>query len=246
MTEAELRKLRSYYRSLQNMQNVLEQERSPDKWTTAKPTGQTVVDELERLAADFPGLVPPFNAQEWLFDWGAGRTDYRISSLLAHTGLVLGRLSVDLDSAESTPVTETRQFFFIQNPKLRRILERDYIEVQRAFLTQAWKSVIILSGGAVETILLDLVQRDEAQAKASAKAPKRQPDVTRWDLNELIEVCVDLKLVSPGVGKLSGPVREYRNLIHPGNEVRTGLIFDAEEARIALEVLNIVHRDLSR
>jgi hypothetical protein len=54
-----------------------------------------------------------------------------------------------------------------------------------------------------------------------------------------------MKLVTPGVEKLSHSIREYRNLIHPGNEVRNQLHFDAEEARIALEVLSIVHRDLS-
>lgn len=106
------------------------------------------------------------------------------------------------------------------------------------------KSVIILAGGAIEAILLDLVQADEAPAKGSGKAPK-EPNVTKWDLKDLISVCVDLKLVTAGVERLSSPVREYRNLVHPGNELRTKLTFSAEEARIALEVLNIVHRDLS-
>jgi hypothetical protein len=69
--------------------------------------------------------------------------------------------------------------------------------------------------------------------------------LTKWDLRDLIAVCVDLKLVSPGVERLSSPVREYRNLVHAGNELRTGLVFGSEEARIALEVLNMVHRDLS-
>lgn len=35
-------------------------------------------------------------------------------------------------------------------------------------------------------------------------------------------------------------------LVHPGNEVRTSLKFGKEEARIALTVLEMIHRDLSR
>jgi hypothetical protein len=65
-------------------------------------------------------------------------------------------------------------------------------------------------------------------------------------LSKLIAVAVEMNKVSDAVEKLSNPVREYRNLAHPGNELRTGLSFGAEEARIALEVLHILHRDLSR
>jgi hypothetical protein len=48
------------------------------------------------------------------------------------------------------------------------------------------------------------------------------------------------------VGTLSEATREYRNLVHPGHEVRTKLAVSAEQARIALTVLQIVHRELSR
>jgi hypothetical protein len=36
-----------------------------------------------------------------------------------------------------------------------------------------------------------------------------------------------------------------RNLVHPGNELRQKLAFGHEEARIALEVLNMVDRELT-
>jgi hypothetical protein len=116
--------------------------------------------------------------------------------------------------------------------------------MQRAYISSCWKSVLILSGGAIEAILLDLLQANQAQALAASKAPGK-PDLTRWDLADLINVAVELKLVSDGVEKLSHPVREYRNLVHPGVEVRTGLKFGEQEAKIALEVLHLLHRDLT-
>jgi hypothetical protein len=149
-------------------------------------------------------------------------------------------------SAAAVPqvaVDQQRHFHFIADPDLKVVLERDYQEIQRAFTAGCWKSVIILSGGAIEAILLDLLQRNSAVAKESTRAPN-QTDLTRWDLKDLIAVSVDCKLVSDSVEKLSSPVREYRNLIHPGNEVRNKLKFGKEEARIACEVLNIVHREL--
>jgi hypothetical protein len=83
------------------------------------------------------------------------------------------------------------------------------------------------------------------QVLASPKAPSGKPsDITRWDLYDLILVAVDLKLVGSGADKLSHPVREYRNLVHPGNEVRNRLTFGQEEARIAIEIVHLVYRDL--
>jgi len=92
--------------------------------------------------------------------------------------------------------------------------------------------------------LLSGLLANETSAKAAKSAPK-EPNITRWDLSNLLAVSVELGLVTTGVEKLSHSLREYRNLVHPGNELRNKLSFDAEEAKIAVEVLNIVHRDLS-
>jgi hypothetical protein len=77
-------------------------------------------------------------------------------------------------------------------------------------------------------------------------APYYYATHTRWDLSELINVAVELQLVTEGVEKLSHSIREYRDLVHPGREIRKKLSFGAEEAKISLEVLKILHRDLSK
>ena len=61
----------------------------------------------------------------------------------------------------------------------------------------------------------------------------------------LILVSVDLKLVQPGLDKFSHSVREYRDLVHPAVEVRSSLQVNREEATIAIEILNMLHRELS-
>jgi len=142
-------------------------------------------------------------------------------------------------------VTQTKEFTFVEDPEVRKILERDYIEIQRAFIAHCWKSVILLSGGAIEAILMDLLLQNPSSARRSVNAPKGKSEISRWDLADLINVSVDLGMVSSGVEKLSHSVRDYRNLIHPGNEIRNKITFNAEEAKIALEVLHIVHRDRS-
>jgi hypothetical protein len=167
--------------------------------------------------------------------------------ILASSGILLEALEGYRESVteESTPVTQTKEFTFISSPELRKILERDYIEIQQAFVAHCWKSVIILSGGAIEAILMDLLMKNQSAAFGAAKAPKTKSDIATWDLVNLIEVSAEIGLVSSSIDRLSHSVRQYRNLIHPGNEIRNKLTFDTEEARIALEVLNMVHRDCS-
>ena len=79
----------------------------------------------------------------------------------------------------------------------------------------------------------------------TAKSAPKENDITRWDFSKLIEVSVELKLVSTAMQKLSHPLREYRNLVHPSNEIRNQLIFNSEEAKIAVELVHILHRDLT-
>src|SRR5207245_1725597 len=96
------------------------------------------------------------------------------------------------------PVTQHRDFTFVKDTGLRSILERDYDEIQRAYVAKCWKSVIILSGGSIEAILTDVLLKNSGAVKTTQKAP-RQSDITKWDLKDLIEVAVEVGLVSAGV-----------------------------------------------
>lgn len=243
MTDAERKRLLGYYRSLNGVERNLREQASRKVLSVDAGAGDAIAEEIDRLEGEFPDLGPPSRVNQLKLESMTGHF-YRIESLLAKVSLVLGRLSVATEADASTPVTEVKEFPFIHDAALRTILERDYLEIQRAYVARCWKSVIILAGGAIEATLLDLVLQDPTRARSSLKAPSHV-DLTRWDLRDLIAVCVDLKLVTSGVERLSSPVREYRNLVHPGNELRSKLVFGAEEARIALEVLNMVHRDLS-
>lgn len=243
MNSDELKRLRMFYRSLSGYQKIYES--SSEKFIS----GISIVpleDELRQLNEEFPSLIQqPFNKHQY-FDHStlSGATLYRLTAIKTYINGVLARLEIEINEAVSIPVTEKLEFTFISDSALRAIIERDYSEIRRAYTSGCWKSVIILCGGAIEAILTDLLSTHETIARAATEAP-RKSDITRWDLSALINVAVELKLVSAGVEKLSHSLREYRNLVHPGNELRNELRFDAEEAKIAFEVLNIVHRDLS-
>ena len=244
MTDEEQRKLRAYYHSLLGQEKVLINACDKRSKLIEAIVIRLFAEEIARIKVDFPDLLPQFILKDYLWGTQYGKPMYHAEGILSYTAVALSRLKVQIDSNESTPVTQTRDFSFVKTPELRAIIERDYDEIQRAYITKAWKSVIILAGGTIEAILTDLLLTNKNTAVAAVKAPKK-PDITEWELSDIINVAVELEFVSGGVDKLSHSVREYRNLVHPGNEIRKKLTFGEEEARIALEVLHIVHRDLA-
>lgn len=237
MNADERKKLRFYYHS------ILEQKRFLDTLKGgSRIRGNQVrplMMEFDRLRKDFPDMVP-FDPE---YDGLKDDSLYDFISIRGYLSMVIGRLEVAVDQPTDIPVTEKRQFTFISNSNLKAIIERDYEEIQRAFISNCWKSVIILCGGIIEAILTDLLLSNKTIAIVAKSAPKEN-DITRWDFSKLIDVSVELKLVSAGMQKLSHSLREYRNLVHPSNEIRNQLSFNAEEAKIAVEVLHILHRDL--
>ncbi len=247
MNEDQLRQLRGYQRGLEGQLEALSDEHVRQGRVVTRGTFRLFIDEVQRTRAAFPELMPTCREEDFFSHQGQGGREsfYHVAPMRQYLAMAVGKLKTVFEEVESTPITQHREFSFVKEPKLRNVLERDYEEIQRAFIASCWKSVIILSGGAIEAILIDLLLQSQAKAVAAKGAPAKKPDVRDWGLKSLIDVSVDLGLVSAGVEKLSNPVREYRNLIHPGNEIQNNLTFGAEEAKIALEVLHIVHRDLS-
>lgn len=237
MTVDQVKQLRGFFHSLKYHEKNLS-SLNRDDHNLIGPAGKIIIEEITKIKDQFPNFVLSVNLDT------LGDSDfYDINGLKAIIGSILGRIEPELAEVQDTPVTQIKEFIFIQNPKLREIIERDYQEIQRAFVAQCWKSALILAGGLIEAILLDGLEQKRDLALASSNAPKK-PDLSKWDLSNLIEVSVELQLVTSGVEKLSHPIREFRNLVHPGNELRKKLTYGGEEARIGLEVLNMIHRDL--
>lgn len=235
--EKDIKKIRYYYYTLMDLKRLLDETKPLFVLPATVRVLENTLDDIEK---NFPGLVPKFNSKEFqvpLID------DYYYIGISSFIGRAISKLRVEIEENEIPPITEKRDFPFISDNELRKILERDYLEIQRAFIAQCWKSVIIMCGSAIEAILLDLLKQDEEKAKSSQKAPEEK-NLEKWSLNNLIGVAIDLELVTEGIFKLSHSVREYRNIIHPGNEIRNKIEFGKEEARISIEVLNILHRDL--
>jgi hypothetical protein len=152
-------------------------------------------------------------------------------------------IQVKSSSQPEAKQIEKEDFSFVVDTELREIIERDYEEVQKVKNANAPKAAIVLSGSIIEALLLEALLKDASATKASAKAPGEN-DLTKWTLNNLIEVAQDLGKIKDDTTRLTGVVKDYRNLIHPGKEIRIKLKPKPEEAEIAFQVLKKVIRDL--
>lgn len=156
MTLDQIKKLRMYYHSLVGQKKGLDEAANESGQVGIEgPQFQVIADELHRVEKDFPGFLPVFNADQFFQGRdNLGGSYYSINGLKSYLTAALGRLKVEIDTCDSIPVTQTRDFSFVKDAEVRKIIERDYLEIQRAFLAQCWKSVIILAGSAMEANLV--------------------------------------------------------------------------------------------
>ena len=136
-------------------------------------------------------------------------------------------------------VGSARKFPFVQDAKLRVILERDYRDLTlRIFPIQAWKSVVILAGSILEGLLHDLLTRDPARiaaAMATTNAPRRNRRngpgaknlqspllADQWTLYDYILVADELALLPQGwIDSVQVVLRDFRNYVHPRKELNS-------------------------
>lgn len=148
----------------------------------------------------------------------------------------------------TAPKSDGLDTSFMHSDDVRIIFDRDYRELQKLLICGAYKAVIIMCGSIIEGLLLDSLKAERGRvesARAAQKGAKGQPiPLEEWDLGHLIDVAKELSTINPGTVPLSHAVREYRNLIHPGKEIRSGFQIGAEEAAGAKAFLDVILRDL--
>lgn len=122
-------------------------------------------------------------------------------------------------------------------------------EIDRALESDAPLAVIFLVGSTVEGLLSELALGHRTEFLASPASPtikgKKKP-LDQWGLSELIAVARERGVLSEDVAKHADQVRNFRNYIHPRQQLKEGFVPRIETARIAQQVLKGVLADLER
>ena len=81
-------------------------------------------------------------------------------------------------------------------------------------------------------------QKEYNQSKASPKDKKGKVlPVNEWTLNNLINVAFNIGHIKEDVKKHSHSLRDFRNYIHPYQQVSSGFKPDEQTAKICWQVL---------
>lgn len=224
-----------------------------------------------------------FDVQTMPMDMPSRRLDERLTFLIDHLRMVIpaDKPSKDIRLPQSTgsesimseltpsnidsvselrsrpielPPIDVKQFDFVSNTDLRRLLADDYIEVQRTYQVSAFKAATILSGGILEGILYDVFRRPElagtdAYQTATENFPQKKGQAgINWDavsLSHLIAGAVKMQILPESIAKMSEGLRDFRDCIHPNAELRDKARAQQEEAHISLLLVRIVYRRVS-
>ena len=108
---------------------------------------------------------------------------------------------------------------------------------------------IFLLGSTLEGILLAVAMKDQAKFMSAKAAPKdaksgKTRQIYDWNLNQLIDVCHELKLLSEDVKKFSHALRDFRNYIHPYQQMSKNFKPDTHTENICWQVFKAAFAQL--
>ncbi|MDO8898000.1 MAG: hypothetical protein Q7V19_10150 [Bacteroidales bacterium] len=122
------------------------------------------------------------------------------------------------------------------------VLASRFEEIQKCFRAKSWLSVIIMSGSTLEGLLLGVALTNLQLFDSSNSSPKTKEGKIKqfhlWTLSNFIDVAAEIGMLKEDVKKFSHVLREFRNYIHPFEQMSSKFYPDEKTAKICLQVLN--------
>ena len=129
------------------------------------------------------------------------------------------------------------------------ILQQRIKEIERCFSAGAYLSVILLAGSTLEGILLGVAIKHPKNFNASKASPKDPSGKVRqfhdWTLSGYIDVARDIGLIQHDTQKFSHSLRDFRNYIHPFEQMSSGFNPREHTAKICLQVLKAAIHEIN-
>ncbi len=121
------------------------------------------------------------------------------------------------------------------------IIESRLNEARTAMGVGAYLSTILLCGSVLEAVLLGAAQKEPARFNRASSSPKAADGSVRrfheWNLAQFIDVACEAGLLKLDVKKFSHGLRDFRNYIHPYEQMSSGFSPDEHTAKVCFQVL---------
>lgn len=131
------------------------------------------------------------------------------------------------------------------------ILDLRIVEIKNSIRTKSAISCIILCGSVLEGILLGVASNkmrefNQCEISPKSKSTHKVLAFNEWSLSNFIDVSHKLGLLGLDVKKYSHSLRDFRNYIHPYQQMASRFNPDIETAKISWQVLKAAITDLSK
>lgn len=121
------------------------------------------------------------------------------------------------------------------------IIEGRLDEVRKALSAKAYLSVIFLCGSVLEAVLLGAAENEPARFNRATASPKtnggKVKPFHKWTLSEFIDVACEVGLLKLDVKKFSHGLRDFRNYIHPYEQMNSRFTPDEYTAKLCFQAL---------
>ena len=205
----------------------------------------SVVNYIGRIA-ELDALIARFN-QYLAFDkWKIVRNNDELSFIK------LDRVIIDDDNSSSN-MTE-REFlkktFTVDvaslklDPHISGVITERLKEIEGCVQNGAPLASVILIGSVMEGMLLGTALTYPQKFNQAQCSPKEKDgnkpktlQFQNWTLNNFIDVAAEIGILKQDVRKFSHVVRDFRNYIHPYEQMASGFLPDKQTALICFQVL---------
>lgn len=130
------------------------------------------------------------------------------------------------------------------------LLSNRWQEAQLCVDKGAYLASLILMGSLLEGMLLGAMQKNPKEANLAPNAPKEPSGKVKhfanWSLSEMIDVAHALNWIDLDVKRFSHALREFRNLVHPYQQLLSQTVPDSDTCKISWLVVQAAVNDLAK
>ena len=183
-------------------------------------------------------------------DWKVVRTGKEISFTKADKINFETKKEVNEEDFINQEFDEVSIFELNLDGIISDILNKRILEIKANIKANASLSAVVMIGSTLEGILLGFASKNPKDFNQANAAPKDKDGKTKlyqdWTLSSFIEVAYELRLIQEDVKKFSHSLRDFRNYIHPFEQMSTGFNPDIYTAKLCWNVLKVAMIQLSK